>query len=238
MAPPKVKPAAIVPKIRRKAVLVPKVARRLLTDQYRARQGNLTHAAAPEPENGTAATEYGERQIHQTLQGAAHTLSGAAQDPLRKAGRSIRRRLHSPMQKETSRQFVGRFSTSPSRFSAKAAKKQAATERFTGWSIPARQITGRRCWPHISSGYPDEICGAFSMTDEQIQRLEAIFWGITEISSAAISTEQGTAYAVTVRHLSAGEWAAAQGWESDQREYLDTLLADFREELAALVPAP
>ena len=107
MAPPKVKPVAIVPRIRRKAVLVPKVARRLLADQYRARQGNFTHAADPNPQEGTAVTEYGERQIHQTLQGAAHTLSGAAQ--ARKVGRSIRRRLHNPMQKGTSRQIVGRF---------------------------------------------------------------------------------------------------------------------------------
>ena len=74
---PKVKPVAIVPRIRRKAVLVPKVARRLLADQYRARQGNLTQAT--NPQEGTAATEYGERQIHQTLQGTAHTLFGAAQ---------------------------------------------------------------------------------------------------------------------------------------------------------------
>lgn len=344
MAPPKVKPAAIVPKIRRKAALVPKAARRLLADQYRARQGNLTHAAAPEPENGTAATEYGERQIHQTLQGAAHTLSGAAQAPLRKAGRSIRRRLHNPMQKETSRQIVGRFSTSPSRFSAKAAKKQAA-KPMQKTAVAAAKAAGRQAgkaaakatakqtaragraagraalaigkgilmllsslpvvavtllivliaavaaffgfgsgsdtadvapvverlnakmedgvaeltaalpdgavyrvehtgpadsWTEVlavyaASGYPDEIYGAFSMTDEQIQRLEAIFWGMTEISSAAVSTEQGTVYAVTVQHLSAGEWAAAQGWESGQREYLDTLLTDFREELAALV---
>ncbi|HJD24373.1 MAG TPA: hypothetical protein H9694_09590 [Firmicutes bacterium] len=107
MAPPKVKPAAIVPKIRRKAALVPKAARRLLADQYHARQGNFTQAA--DPQEGTAVTEYGERQIHQTVQGAAHTLSGAAQAPLRKAGRSIRRRLHNPIHKETSRQFVGRF---------------------------------------------------------------------------------------------------------------------------------
>ena len=56
------------------------------------------------------------------------------------------------------------------------------------------------------------------MTDEQIQRLEATFWGMTEISSAAISTEQGMVYAVTVQHLSASEWATAQGWESDQAD--------------------
>ena len=339
MAPPKVKPAAIVPKIRRKAALVPKAARRLLADQYRARQGNFTHAADPNPQEGTAVTEYGERQIHQTLQGAAHTLSGAAQ--ARKVGRSIRRRLHNPMQKGTSRQIVGRFSIFP----AKAGKKQAA-KHMQKTAVAAAKAAGRQAgkaaakatakqtaragraagraalaigkgilmllsslpvvavtllivliaavaaffgfgggsdtadvapvverlnaemadgvaeltaalpdgavyqvehtgpadsWTEVlaayaASGYPDEIYGAFSMTDEQIQRLEATFWGMTKISSAAISTEQGTAYAVTVRHLSAGEWAAAQGWESGQREYLDTLLADFREELAALVP--
>ena len=77
MAPPKVKPAAIVHKIRQKAALVPKATRRLLADQYRARQGNFTQAA--DLQEGTAATEYGERQIHQTLQGTVHTFSRAAQ---------------------------------------------------------------------------------------------------------------------------------------------------------------
>ena len=325
MPSPKVKPAAIVPKIRRKAALVPKAARRLLADQYRARQGNLTHAADPNPQEGTAVTEYGERQIHQTVQGAAHTLSGAAQAPLRKAGRSIRRRPHNPIHKGTSRQIVGRFSISPAKAgkkqaakpmrktaaAAKAAGRQAgkaaakATAKQTARagraagraalaigkgilmllsSLPVVAVTllivliaavaaffgfgggsdttgvapvverlnaemedgvaeltaalpdgavyqvehtgPADSWTEVlaayaASGYPDEIYGAFSMTDEQIQRLEAIFWGMTEISSAAVSTEQGTVYAVTVQHLSAGEWAAAQGWESDQREYLD-----------------
>lgn len=341
---PKVKPKAGAPKLKKKAAAVPKVAYRLLADQYRARQGNLTQEADPEPENGTAATEYGERQIQQTVQGAAHTFSSAAQAPFRKAGHSIRQRLHNPAQKTTSRQIVGRFSIFPSRFSVKAAKKQAvkpmqktaaaakAAGRQAGKAAAkaTAKRTARACraagraalaigkgilmllsslpvvavallivliaavaaffgfgggpgtadvapvlerlnaemedgvaeltaalpngavyrvehtgpadsWTEVlaayaASGYPDEIYGAFSMTDEQIQRLEATFWGMTEISSAAISTEQGTVYAVTLQHLSASEWAAAQGWESGQREYLDTLLADFREELAELVP--
>lgn len=345
MSLPKVKPKAGAPKLKKKAAAVPKAAYRLLADQYRARQGNLTQTADPEPENGTAATEYGERQIHQTVQGAAHTFSSAAQASFRKAGRSIRQRMHNPAQKTTSRQIGGRFSISSSRFSAKAAKKQAAKPMQKTAAAAAKaagrkagkatakatakrtarvgRATGRAAlaigkgilmllsslpvvavtllivliaavaaffgfgggsdtagvapvlerldaemedgvaeltaalpdgavyrvehtgpadyWTEVlaayaASGYPDEIYGAFSMTDEQIQRLEATFWGMTEISSAAISTEQGTVYAVTVQHLSASEWAAAQGWESDQREYLDTLLADFREELAALVP--
>ena len=325
MSLPKVKPRAGAPKLKKKAAAVPKAAYRLLADQYRARQGNLTQAADSEPENGPVVTEYGERQIRQTVQGAAHTFSSAAQAPFRKAGRSIRQRLHNPAQKTTSRQIGGRFSISPSRFSAKAAKKQAAkpmqktaaaakavsrkagkatakatakrTARvgraagraalaigkgilmllssfpvvivtilivliaavaaffgFGGGSDTAGvapvlerldaemedgvaeltaalpdgavyrvEHTGPADYwtevlaAHAALGYPDEIYGAFSMTDEQIQRLEAAFWGMTEISSAAISTEQGMVYAVTVQHLSAGEWAAAQDWESDQR---------------------
>ena len=114
MSLPKVKPRAGAPKLKKKAAAVPKAAYRLLADQYRARQGNLTQEADPELVNGTAATEYGERQIHQTVQGTVHTFSSAAQAPFRKAGRSIRRRLHNPIHKGTSRQIDGRFLLSPS----------------------------------------------------------------------------------------------------------------------------
>ena len=72
---PKEKPRLAAPKLRKAAALPTKTVQKLLTDQVHIRQGNFIRT------NGEAeeATEYGDRQIRQTVQGTVHTVNRTIQ---------------------------------------------------------------------------------------------------------------------------------------------------------------
>lgn len=121
----KEKPPMFKPKNRKAVTLLPRTARSLLLEQYRARQGNLTQRDESEPP-GTE-TEYADRQFRQTAQGAAQSAKKAVRGQLQKGGGRFRQAIFKRTERVTSRQAVGKSTRSVS-LSAKATAKRAVKQ--------------------------------------------------------------------------------------------------------------
>ena len=89
---------------------------------------------------------------------------------------------------------------------------------------------------YAAASYPSDVYGIFTMTPDRTDKLKSTFWNMTNIETVAIPSDDITIYVITITHLSADEFADLQGWGSNQRDYLDSLLINFRDNFTELIP--